>query len=391
MQKQLIISLIAFSAFNSSCRKGSDHPANPIPRYNTLNGQAPLVIGHRGVPGLRPEHTLQSYTLAIELGADFVEPDLVVTKDGYLICRHEPMLSGTTNVAAVPEFAGKKTIRSVDGVEYDDWFACDFTLEEIKKLRAVQAFSERSQEFNSLFEIPTFEELITLVKTLSAAKGRPIGIYPETKHPTFHEKLNLAITDKLLTALEKAGWNHKNAPVYVQSFEVSNLQFIHQHSSVKIVQLFDAYDVDKEGKLLMTAPNGQPFDFVASGDPRTYNDLASETGLEFIKTYADGIGPWKPFIQPYTCIDLNNDQQADDINNDGIVNDADFKKLPATDLINRAHKKGLFVHAYTFRDEGKRLLSDYNGDPKAEYKTFYNLGIDGVFSDFAGTAVEARQ
>ncbi len=157
------------------------------------------------------------------------------------------------------------------------------------------------------------------------------------------------------------------------------------------MQLFDAYDVDKNGKLIMEAPNGQPYDFVVSGDRRTYNDLATDAGLDFIKTYADGIGVWKPFVQPYTFTDVNNDGKADDINNDGQVNDADFTKLPPTDLIPRAHSRKLLVHAYTFRNEPRRLLKDYKNDPAAEYRNFYALGIDGVFSDFPVTAVMARQ
>jgi glycerophosphoryl diester phosphodiesterase len=172
---------------------------------------------------------------------------------------------------------------------------------------------------------------------------------------------------------------------------VSNLQYISKKSTVKLVQLFDAYDVRKDGSLLMQAPNGQPYDFVVAGDPRTYNDLATNEGLNFIKTYANGIGPWKPYIQPYTFTDANNDGTADDINNDGIVDDRDYTKLPATDLIKRAHERGLVVHAYTFRNEPRRLLKDYNNDPTAEYKNFYDLGIDGVFSDFPATAVAARK
>ena len=197
--------------------------------------------------------------------------------------------------------------------------------------------------------------------------------------------MKLHITDKLLDALIKVGWNSHNAPVYVQSFEVSNLQYLRSKSTVKIVQLYDAYEIDKNGNMVMTAPNGQPYDFVVNGDSRTYNDLATNAGLDFIKTYADGIGPWKPFIIPYTFTDANNDGNADDINGDGKVNNTDFTKLPTTDLINRAHQRGLVVHAYTFRDESRRLLKDYNGDPKAEYKDVYNLGIDGVFSDFTAT------
>ncbi len=371
-------------------KKDKDPDTDPGTTYKTLDGKAPLVIGHRGFPGLRPDHTLEGYALAMDNGADYIEPDLVLTKDSVLICRHEPMLSGTTNVADISSFASRKRVVEVDGEEYNDWFAFDFTLEEIKTLYAKQPSAERPQQYNGMYRIPTFEEVIQLVKTKSTEKGRTFGVYPETKHPTLHESLDLPITDKLFDALVAAGWNSKTSPVYVQSFEVSNLQYLRTKSTVKIVQLYDAYDVDKNGHMVMTAPNGQPYDFVVSHDSRTYNDLISDVGLTFVKTYADGIGPWKPYIIPYTFTDVNNDGNADDINSDGLVNNTDYTRLPATDLIDRAHKKGLVVHAYTFRDESRRLLKDYNGDPKAEYKEYYNLGIDGVFSDFTTTAVSAR-
>lgn len=372
----------------ASCKK-----ENSGSTYPTLNGQRPLVIGHRGASGTLPEHTIEAYTLAIEQGADFIEPDVVLTKDSVLVCRHEPMLSGTTNVAELPQFAGRKRSRMVDGVAYEDWFACDFSLAEIKTLKAKQAFSDRPQQHNGKYAVPSLQEVVDLAKSQTAARGRSIGIYPETKHPTFHEQLKLPITDKLVDLLSAVGWNSAVAPVFVQSFEVSNLQYIRNQrgSKLRLVQLFDAYDVNKDGSLQMTAPNGQPYDFVVSGDPRTYNDLATDAGLAFIKSYADGIGPWKPFIIPYTFTDANTDGSADDTNGDGIVDNRDYSELPATSLIQRAHAKGLLVHAYTFRDEQRRLLKDYAGDPRKEYQRFYSLGLDGVFSDFPATAVAARQ
>ena len=386
---QLTMSL-GLLMFSTSCSDSINGPDQK--KFKTLSGNPPLVIGHRGFSGMYPDHTLMSYLNAIEAGADFIEPDLEVTKDGILVCRHEPMLSGTTDVKDRPEFASKKTTRNVDGVDYEDWFTCDFTLAELRTLKAIQPLSERPQQYNGQLSIPTFEEVIELVKNQSGKAGRTIGIYPETKHPTFHEKLNLPITDLLISALEKAGWNSIQSPVYVQSFEVSNLQYIRnvKKSSVKLVQLFDAYDVNRDGTMDMTAPNGKPYDFVVKGDPRTYNDLATDQGMAFIKTYADGIGPWKPYIQPYTFTDANNDGKADDINSDGVIDNRDYYELPANDFVDRAHKKGLVVHPYTFRDEPKRLLKDYNNDPLAEYKRFYDLGVDGVFSDFTPTAKAAR-
>lgn len=350
-----------------SCK--DDDQTSPNPKYKTLSGNAPLVIGHRGSPGLLPDHTLEGYAKAIDDGADFVEPDLVMTKDSVLIARHEPLLGTTTNVSEHAEFASRKKSVTIDGVNYnDEWIASDFTLAEIKTLKAKQPMDIRPQEYNGKYSIPTFEEVIALVKQKSAEKGRTIGIYPETKHPTYHEDLHLPISDKLLEALTIANLNSKDAAVYVQSFEVGNLQYINRKSSVKLVQLLDANDVNADGTMDMTAPYGQPYDFVKKGDTRTYNDLITNTGLDFIKTYADGIGPWKPYIIPYK----------------------DGAKLPTTNLIERAHAKGLVVHAYTFRNESKYLLKDYKGDPKLEYKDFYNLGIDGVFSDFPATAVSAK-
>jgi glycerophosphoryl diester phosphodiesterase len=369
MKNILFLFLSVCMLSNSACQNDADQ----APKYQTLDGNAPLVIAHRGASGLLPEHTLESYQCAIDLGADFIEQDLVLTNDLVLICRHEPMLSGTTNVADLPQFASRKTTKMVDGVAYNDWFANDFTLAEIKTMRARQAMADRPQQYNDQYLIPTFQEVIELAKAQSAARGRPVGIYPETKHPTFHESQGLPLTAKLLDALTAAGWNNKDAPVYVQSFEVANLRAIRDQykSTVKLVQLYDAYDVSQDGKPDMQAPNGQPYDFVVAGDKRTYNDLATDAGLDFVKTYATAIGPWKPFIQPY--------------------NAADNTILPATSLIARAHQRGLAVHAYTFRDEARYLLSAYKGDPTAEYKAFYDLGLDGVFTDYTATAVAARR
>jgi glycerophosphoryl diester phosphodiesterase len=279
----------------------------------------------------------------------------------------------------------------LDGVPVEDWFAGDFTLAEMKTLKAKQAFAERPGQYNGLYNIPTLEEVIQLAKQQTILQGRIIGIYPETKHPTFHEDAKLPITDKLLEALDKAGWNTYHAPVFVQSFEVSNLQYMRKKSTVKLVQLFNATGIGKDGKMLMQGPGSQPYDLQVKGDSRTYNDLTTDEGLDFIKTYANGIGPWKPFIQPYSYTDANNDGKADDINNDGKVNETDFTKLTPTTLIKRAHERGLVVHAYTFRNEPRRLLKDYNNDPAAEYKNFFDLGVDGVFTDFPATAVMARK
>ena len=370
MKKLLYLSLATCLFEINACKVNRHSPVNP-PQYKTLDGQAPVVIAHRGAPGLLPEHTLESYQRAIDDGADFIEQDLVLTKDQVLVCRHEPMLSGTTNVADLPQFASRKTTKTVDGVARNDWFVSDFTLAELKTIKAKQALADRPQQFNGLYDIPTFQEVIDLAKAQTLAKGRTIGIYPETKHPTFHEALGLPLTSKLLEALRAAGWNNRDAPVFVQSFEVANLRAIRDQyrSTVKTVQLLDATDVDATGTLVLAAPSAQPYDFVVAGDQRTYLDLTTDAGLDFVKTYATGIGPWKPYVQPYTPT----------------------AKLPATSLIERAHRRGLLVHAFTFRNEPRYLLPAYQNNPAAEYQNFYELGLDGVFSDHTATAVAARQ
>jgi len=355
-----------------------------------LTGAHPLVIAHRGASGYLPEHTLEAYKLAIEMGADFIEPDLVSTKDGVLIARHEPMLSGTTDIADRPEFASRKTTRKVDGVETTDWFAGDFTLAEIKQLRAKQAMADRDQSKNGQFQIPTLQEVIDLAKAESSARGRSIGIYPETKHPTFHAALGLPLEDRLVDILNNAGWVEKSSPVIIQSFEVANLKHLRTKTNVRLVQLFGAEGVDKDGNIVLGAPYAQPYDFVVIGDKRTYKDLASKEGLAEIKTYADGIGPWKPYILPTRQVDQNNDGRPDDLNGDGKMDEQDRILAAPTSLVKDTHAAGLLVHTWTFRSEPKRLAASFKGDPAAEYKAFYALGIDGLFSDFPDVAVKAR-
>src|SRR5262245_29742228 len=203
----------------------------------------PLVIGHRGAHGYLPAHTLEGYALAIELGADFIEPDLVATKDGHLIASHEPNLVATTDVGNRPEFSQRRRTAVVDGAIETGFFASDFTLAEIKKLRRVQDFADRPQQFNGKFEIPTLEEVIELVKRKSKEKGRTIGIYPETKHPTYHKSIGRPIERKLVQVLADAGWNRRDAPVFIQSFEQANLKELRQLTPIRLVQLVDANDV----------------------------------------------------------------------------------------------------------------------------------------------------
>jgi len=360
-------------------REHSDHMTN-----------SPIVIGHRGASGYRPEHTLEGYTLAIEMGADFIEPDLVLTKDGHMIARHEPMIGGTTDVASHPEFADRKTKRMVDGVEYNDWFASDFTLAEIKTLHAVQARADRDQQYNGLFQIPTLNEVIALTKRKSKETKRTIGIYPEIKHSTYHAELKgsnnrkvfgrNSFENKLLKKLHQVYGNSACAPVFIQSFEVSNLQYLSHKTDIQLVQLVDADDVNADGSLSLVAPYKQPYDFVVKGDQRTFADLLTDQGLDFVKSYADAIGPWKPYLVK-TVAD-NTDR-----NGDGKITINDRRVVGSTGVLEMAHDKGLLVHTWTFRNDA----SGYGfTDPKEEMTYYFDLGVDGLFTDFADTGVEAR-
>lgn len=363
--------------------------SGPAP-FLTLDGARPLVIGHRGSAGYLPDHTLEGYRLAIQNGADFIEPDLVATKDGELIARHEPNITGTTDVASRAEFASRKTTRMVDGVAETGWFATDFTLAEIKTLRAVQPLPERDQAPNGKYQIPTLREVLDLAKTEGVKAGRVVSVYPETKHPTYHVDANLKLEDRLLAVLGDYGYTKKDSPVIVQSFEVSNLQYLRTKTQIRLVQLVDGDDYDfKTGAVTLAPPYDRPYDWARTGKTGTFATMLTPAGLAAIKTYADGIGPWKPYLVPVKgTFDANGKML--DLNGDGAVNYADTISQPATSVVADAHKAGLVVHPYTFRNEGKRLAFDYKGDPKNEYLQFYRLGVDGVFSDFTDTAVAAR-
>ncbi len=351
--------------------------------YNTLDGAAPIVIGHRGAAGYRPEHTLEGYALAISMGANYIEPDLVLTKDGTMIARHEPMLGGTTNVADHPEYAARKTTRMVDGQSTTDWFAQDFTLAEIKTLRAKERLPSRDQSYNGQYEIPTLDEVVALAQAKSIESGRTIGIYPEIKHSTFHAATFGANTfeDALVTKLHAAYSNSGTAPVFIQSFESANLQYLNTKTNIKLVQLIDADDVNADGAMSLVAPFDKPYDFAVNGDPRTFLDLVSPAGLAFVKTYADGIGPWKPYL-------LTTVEDGVDRTGDGKLNSRDREIVGGTGVIDDAHAAGLLVHAYTFRDDADGSSYGFaNG--KDEIASYMRLGVDGVFTDFPDTGVAA--
>ena len=330
------------------------------------NGAGPLVIGHRGASGYRPEHTLASYELAARMGADFIEPDLVTTSDGVLVARHEPEISGTTDVADHPEFAARKTTKNLDGVPTTGWFTEDFTLAELKTLRAKERIPDVRQEntiYNGRFEIPTFQEVLDLRARLSDELGREIGVYPETKHPTYFAAQGKPLEPALIEALNENGLNREDAPVFVQSFETTNLRALDGELQVPLVQLLSA--------------TGAPFDLVAAGDKRTYADLVTPAGLADIATYADGIGPDKTQV---------------------IARDAAGNLGAPTGLVDAAHAVGLLVHPYTFRAENQFLPANLRtgadpvayGDIFAEFAAYYAAGVDGVFSDNPDIAVAAR-
>ncbi|HYU34001.1 MAG TPA: glycerophosphodiester phosphodiesterase [Thermoanaerobaculia bacterium] len=298
--------------------------------------QPPIVIAHRGASGHRPEHTLASYELAIELGADFIEPDLVITRDGVLIARHENEISETTDVSARPEFADRRRTRRIDGAEVTGWFAEDFTLAEIKTLRARERLPFRDHSWDGRFEIPTFEEVLDL------AVRRGVGVYPETKHPSYFRRIGLPLEEPLLAALEARGWTDPDAPVFIQSFETANLRELRKQTGVRLIQLLEA-----EG-----------------------HGLATPEELAWIATYADGIGPDKRLIVP---------------------KGHDGRLLPPTSLVEDAHRAGLLVHPWTFRSDPQFLAPEYGGRPEREYEQFYELGVDGVFSDFPEVAVRVRR
>lgn len=325
------------------------------------------MIGHRGASGYRPEHTLASYELAARLGADFMEPDLVSTRDGVLVCRHEPEIGGTTDVADRPEFAGRRTSKILDGVSLTGWWTEDFTLAELKTLRAIERVPVARQEntlYDGRFEVPTFAEVLRLRRRLSRELGREIGVYPETKHPTYFQRLGLPLEGRLLRALRQDGMNHQAAPVFVQSFETTNLQQLRAAGlRAPAVQLLSAA--------------GAPFDLVAAGDSRTYADLSAPAGLHAIAEYATAVGPDKNQVIP--------------VGSDGSLG------APAS-LVADAHAAGLLVHPYTFRAENQFLPpalrrgandSDF-GRAIDEQVAFVRAGVDGLFTDQPDISIVAR-
>lgn len=354
----------------------------------TLTGQKPLVLGHRGASGYRPEHTLASYQRAIDLGADFIEPDLVLTKDGVPIARHEPLFGATkvngsavgvpnefttTDIFDHPEFAGRLRTRVLDGNTIEGFWADDFTLAEVKTLRArerIPTIRPGNTAYNDLYEIPTLQEVINLAQAQSLVTGRTIGIYPETKHPTFflqnagNRTTSDRFEDTVVSILHASYGNTASAPVFLQSFEVSNLQYLATQTDIRRIQLINS-------------GSSRPYDFVVAGDSRTYADLVTPTGLDAINDYAFGIGPTRDLIIPRP---------------------GNILGAPKT-LVADAHAAGLQVHAFTFRAENNFLSLGYRigtdvtayGDYVGETGKYLRLGLDGFFTDQADFGVMAVQ
>ena len=325
-----------------------------------------IIIAHRGASGYRPEHTLAAYNLAVDMGADFVEPDLCLTKDSELVARHENNIAGTTDVADHPEFASRHTRKVIDGETVDGWFTEDFTLAELKTLHACERMPkirQRNTVYNGRYTIPTFQEIIDLVKKKSKEQNRVIGIYPESKHPSYFAGLGLDSAGAIVRTLERNGYKNSTDPIFIQCFEPGTLRSIRKVTKLPLIQL-----IDDEGK---------PYDWVMQKDKRTFADMCTPAGLKEIATYAQGIGPSKHLITPW---------------------DKTGKLLSPTTLVTDAHKAGLQVHPWTFRNENSFLPQDFRtsgteaeyGNAFAEYKLFYGLGVDAVFSESPDTAIEVR-
>lgn len=337
--------------------------ADEVTAQPTLDGRPPIVIAHRGASGERPEHTIASYRLAIEQGADFIEPDLVLTKDGILVARHENEISETTDVADRPEFAARKATKTIDGRQVTGWFTEDFTLAELKTLRARERLPRlRGTGHDGQFDIPTFEEILTLLAEVNAkrsdAGAKPVGVYPETKHPSYFASIGLPHEAPLLTLLDRFGYRGRAAPVFIQSFEVGNLKALRAKSELPLIQLME--------------DAGSPADTPGT----SYAAMTSPAGLKAIAAYADGIGPSKTMVIPRGTLSALGDP---------------------TNLVRDAHAAGLKVHPWTFRRENYFLpLGDKgginpagHGDLAAEIDAYLKTGIDGLFSDNPREAVPA--
>ena len=342
-------------------------PPNAPPAAGASSSEGLLVVGHRGASGYRPEHTLASYELAARMGADYIEPDVVSTKDGVLVARHENEISGTTDVEAHPEFASRRTTRQIDGRPVTGWFTEDFTLAELRTLRAEERLPDVREEntlYNGLYQVPTLDEVLALRAQLSRELGREIGVYIETKHPSYFDGIDLSLEEPLLADLGEAKLDGPHSPVFIQSFETANLRELDGRGvRVPLVQLLSA--------------TGAPYDFIAAGSTRTYADLSTAAGLAEVAAYAEGVGPEKGQVIP---------------------RDPDGTLGEPTSFVHDAHAAGLLVHPYTFRNENTFLpvelregaAPDDYGRAIQEHLAFWATGIDGMFTDNPDTGVVSR-
>ena len=323
-------------------------PMAAVPIDAPTRGPLPVIIGHRGASGDRPEETLAAYTLASQLGADYIEPDLVSTKDGILVARHENEIGGTTDVAQ--KFPERRRLGSIDGDTVTGWWTEDFTLAELKTLRARERIASRGHAYDGQFELATFDEVLDLAVHLGLARGRPLGVYPETKHAAYFRKIGLPLEEKLVASLKRVGWNRKSAPVFIQSFEIRSLIRLRPLTTARLIQLVN---------VTTSPPDSAAVTFVSMQTP---------AGLRTVRRYADGIGVAKDLI---------------------MVAGADSLPGRATSLVRDAHAAGLLVHIWTVRSDAPFLPTMWHGDQAAEVRFFAKAGVDGMFTDFPGNAVKA--
>ena len=360
--------VLAVLVAGSTAYAGQRHPADT---GGDRAASGPLLFGHRGASGYRPEHTLASYDLAIRMGADVIEPDLVSTKDHVLVARHENDITGTTDVASHPEFADRRTTKTIDGTSITGWFTEDFTLAELETLRAVERLPQVRQEnttYDGRYRVPTFQQVIDLAARASREYGRQIGIAPETKHPTYFDSIGLSLEEPLVQTLRRNGLDTRHSSVYLQSFEEANLRELHDTFHVKVNLL----------QLTSGGTTARPYDHVASGDPKTYAQMTTPAGLKEISTYADVLGPDKAQIFP---------------------RDALGRTGAPTALVKDAHHAGLDVVPYTVRAENQFLPAQYRkgtdpnafGNVFAEFQDLFATGIDGLFTDQVDIGCGARE
>ncbi len=363
---------IAGSAFAVLLASGCASPHHDLKNPGPSWPDSPSVIAHRGASALRPEHTLSAYRKAIEDGADSIEPDLVATRDGVLVARHENEISGTTNVADLAQFAQRKTSKTIDGVVVTGWFTEDFTLAELRQLRArerIPANRPANTLYDGRYAIPTLQEIIDLVDSESRARNKTVGLVPELKHPSYFKSIGLPLERRLVDVLAANGYRGRDAAVFIQSFEVGNLKELRAMAGYRLVQL--------------VAPGGAPHDAIEAGSGLTYADMITPQGLRDIARYADVVAPYKTIVIP---------------------RDAAGELGAATSFVQDARGAGLAVHVWTMRPENPFLPAgmrsapiaspSQRGDAAGEIRAYLEAGVDAVFADDPATgraAVDAQK